>query len=85
MENFVLWALGGAAASAAGGLIWGIRLEGLVKQNSRDIDRIDEAHRNLVTKHENLAQKIMEKFSAVVEALARIEEKLRSKQVRRGE
>lgn len=72
----------GICGALIGGLIWGIRLEGLVKQCSRDLERAEKNHENLVNKHETLEHKIMEKVSAVCESLARIEEKLKSKKER---
>jgi len=66
-------ALGGAIVA---GLIWGLRLEGIVKQQGKDIERQEIDHQKLVQKHENLDQKIMDKFEQVFKALARIEERI---------
>lgn len=59
------------------GLVWGLRLEGLVKQNMKDIDRMEADHKTLVQKHEGLSKELMDKISDVVQSLARIEEKLK--------
>lgn len=85
MGDLIVGLVMGISGALVGGLVWGLRLEGLTKQNTKDIERVEADHKHLSEKHESLDQKIMEKFSDVVEALARIEEKLRSKQTRRGE
>jgi hypothetical protein len=82
MPEWMVETLIAIAGAFLGGLIWGLRLESLVKQSAKDIDRLDSAHAALATKHESLDAKIMEKFSDVVEALARIEERLKSRQER---
>lgn len=66
------------------GLVWGLRLEGKHNQTARDLDRLEADHKELAQKHDSLDQRIMEKFSDVVQALARIEERLKSKQERPG-
>lgn len=82
MPEWMVETLVAVGSAFLGVMVWGLRLENLVKQNTKDIDRIDNAHNALVTKHESLDAKIMEKFSDVVEALARIEERLKSRQER---
>lgn len=77
MPDWVEHLLEFVAGAMIAGLVWGLRLEALVRQNSKDIDRIDDAHAQLVEKHESLDEKIMEKFETVMDTLARIEERLK--------
>lgn len=69
----------GAVVTAIG---WFFKLEGKTAQISRDLARLEADHKDLSGKHDSLDQKIMEKFSDVQEALARIEERLKSRQER---
>ena len=83
MNEFLLEGIIAIAGAFISALIWLIRLEGKVQQQAKDLVRLENAHGHLVDRHQTLETKIMEKFSAVVESLARIEERLQSKQVSR--
>lgn len=82
LVEIVVGVICGLCTSLIGGLVWGLRLEGIVKILARDVARVEVEHNKLADKHDSLDQKIMEKFSEVCEGLARIEEKLKSKQNR---
>ena len=59
-------------------IIWLVRLEGLAKQNTKDLDRMQTQHESLSLRHESLDSKVVEQLAQVREALARIEGYIRA-------
>lgn len=66
-------ALGAVGSGIFGLMIWLIRLEGKIKQTSKDVERLDLASASLEKKSEIIFEKIFDKLSTIEITLAKVE------------
>lgn len=69
-------ALTGVGGAILGLVIWLVRLEGKIRQNDKDIDRIDANSIQLEKKSDTVFEKIFDKLSTIEITLAKVEGKL---------
>lgn len=69
-------AIGTIGGGIVGLLIWLVRLEGKLKQISKDVDRIDASYASLEKKSETIFEKIFDKLSTIEITLAKLEGKI---------